>query len=296
LKKYDPYPVCLFVYNRLKEIKRTIDALQLNYLATETDLYIFVDGPKNSNDEFKVAEVRKYINSVNGFRTVYVKENERNLGLSNSVILGVSQVIENRGAVIVIEDDLVTQPTFLTYMNDALRFYAFNDTVATICGFSHDLPELDSFEEDIYFGYRPSSWGWGTWDKYWFEMIWEQTYYKEIMYNPVNWIRLLKGGSDLPQMLINQLRGKIDSWSIRWTTFQMLSNKIAVFPRKSLVLNIGFGEFATNTKRSLRFTTCLDQTNKVDFKFLESLYIDKTIMRSFRKKYSILARFRDKFI
>lgn len=292
----DPYPVCLFVYNRLKEIKLTIDALQKNYLSEETDVYIFLDGPRNMDDEPKVEEVRKYINSIRGFRRVFVKENKKNLGLSRSVILGVSQVVNIKGAVIVIEDDLVTQPNFLTFMNNALRFYASHDNVSTICGFSHDLPELNAYQDDVYFGYRPSSWGWGTWEKDWFDMVWEHDHYKKIIKKPRNWIRLLMGGSDIPQMLTNELRGKIDSWAIRWTTSQILADKIAVYPRKSLVSNIGIGEFATNTKRSIRFTTSLDQTNRVNFHFLYTIKVDKAIMRSFRRKYSVLSRLRDKII
>ena len=54
-------PICLFTYNRLEETKKTVKALQNNFLAKESDLYIYSDGPKNDSDINKVEEVRSYL-------------------------------------------------------------------------------------------------------------------------------------------------------------------------------------------------------------------------------------------
>ncbi|MFN3530015.1 MAG: glycosyltransferase [Bacteroidia bacterium] len=290
------FPVCIFAFNRPKHIEKTLNALSSNFLSKDTDVVVYVDGPRCVEDEKSVSEVRSVLDNFVGFRSFKVKYQSQNLGLASSIIGGVTEVLSDHEAVIVLEDDLITQPNFLNYMNDALRFYANADKISTICGFSHDLPELEFWSDDIYFGYRPSSWGWGTWKKEWFEMVWEHNHYKRIIKNPINWLKLFRGGSDVPQMLINQLTGKINSWAIRWTSSQMMAEKLAVFPRKSLVLNDGIGELATNTKRSLRFTTNLDQSNRVNFNFLAHPKVDKSLMRSFRNKYSILSRLRDKII
>ena len=61
-------PICLFVYNRLEESKLTVAALQNNFLASESELFIFSDGP-NIDNENKVDSVRAYINTITGFKS-----------------------------------------------------------------------------------------------------------------------------------------------------------------------------------------------------------------------------------
>ncbi len=119
-------PIVLFVYNRLSHTKQTVESLQKNYLADQSELFIFSDGPKNELDRQKVENVRKYLNSINGFKNIVIKESQENKGLANSVISGVSEIISKYGKIIVMEDDLVSAPGFLKFMNEALEFYKDN--------------------------------------------------------------------------------------------------------------------------------------------------------------------------
>ena len=86
-------PIALFLYNRLEHTIRTLEALRANYLATDSPLIIFSDGPKNTNDHEKVAKVREYARTLSGFRSVELRESERNKGLANSIIEGVTEVV-----------------------------------------------------------------------------------------------------------------------------------------------------------------------------------------------------------
>ncbi len=119
-------PVVLFVYNRLELTKRTVAALQRNVLAAETDLIVFSDAAKNPKDEFKVNLVRAFISSLTGFRSVSVHLRDVNFGLSNSIIDGVTTVVNEYGSVIVLEDDLITSQYFLQFMNDGLKNTVMN--------------------------------------------------------------------------------------------------------------------------------------------------------------------------
>ncbi len=51
---YSLAPIALFVYNRIDHTKQTIQALQNNYLAKDSELFIFSDGwkDKSSNEKF----------------------------------------------------------------------------------------------------------------------------------------------------------------------------------------------------------------------------------------------------
>ena len=91
IKQYAP--IVLFVYNRPEHTKKTIESLQKNEGASESDLFIYCDGAKNEAAEAKVKEVRQYVHSVTGFKTVTVVEREKNYGLARSVITGVTEIV-----------------------------------------------------------------------------------------------------------------------------------------------------------------------------------------------------------
>ncbi len=87
-------PIVLFVYNRPEHTKRTVESLLKNTLAGDSSLFVFSDGAKNDNDEKKINDVRDYIKTIKGFAKVEIRERKQNLGLANSVISGVNEVIQ----------------------------------------------------------------------------------------------------------------------------------------------------------------------------------------------------------
>lgn len=287
-------PICLFTYKRLQETKQTIKALQENYLASKSKLFIFSDGPNNEKSIQKVEDVRSYLKTIEGFKYIEINESKTNKGLANSIIDGVSLVIDKYEKVIVLEDDLVTSPNFLNWMNQALDFYEDKSSIHSISGYTMDLSSLKKHQLDYYLGYRASSWGWGTWKDRWINVDWEIKDYNSFKWNIKKLSSFMRGGSDLPGMLRNQLKGKIDSWAIRWVFHQYITNTLTVFPSKSKLISIGFGEDATHTKKTKRYNTRLDAGNICLFKFDHDLSINKKLIRQFRRKHSIIYRLMDK--
>ena len=131
-------PIVVFGFNRLDALRNTIASLLLNEEAEQSDLYVFVDGPREGKvgEKEKVDEVRKYVKSIKGFNTIHFTFSENNKGLANSIISGVSEIVNEYGRVIVIEDDLVLMPNFLNYINQGLDYYENNQQVMSICGHS----------------------------------------------------------------------------------------------------------------------------------------------------------------
>ena len=56
-------------------------------------------------------------------KRVHIIEREKNYGLARSIIDGVTTQVNAYGRTIVLEDDLVTAPYFLQFMNSALEMY-----------------------------------------------------------------------------------------------------------------------------------------------------------------------------
>lgn len=285
----DLAPIVLFTYNRLDETKKTVRALQSNYLAHKSDLYIFSDGPKNSLMKSKVNSVRNYLYTIEGFNSVTVSKSDVNKGLANSIISGVSQIIKEHGKIIIVEDDLITSPNFLDFMNQALNFYENDPNILSISGYTLDLPSLPGYK-DYYFGYRASSWGWGTWKGYWEKVDWKVSSYKDFMKDPKKKKEFKRGGSDMVKMLKRQQEGLNDSWAIRFCFHQFKENLKTVFPTTSKVKSIGFSEEATHTTGEKRFDTVLDSGEQRYFEFDKFKKMDEQLVREFRNKFSLISR------
>ena len=287
-------PICLFTYNRLYETRKTLKALQKNYLAPKSDLIIFSDGPKNERDADKIQSVRNYLNALTGFKSIQLHTSEHNVGLANTIISGVSQVVEEYGKIIVLEDDLVTSPNFLDFLNQALDFYSNAQKIHSISGYTLSLPHLKVYNKDYYLSYRASSWGWGTWLDRWRGVDWQIKDYKAFKWNALRQKKFMRGGSDLPCMLRRQMRGKLDTWDIQWCYHQFVHDLYAVFPVTSKLISIGFGEDATHTKNGKRFETKLDDGHQRIFIFDQTLQFNNTLRKQFKKKFSFLTRLRNK--
>jgi hypothetical protein len=240
-------PIALFVYNRPDHTRRTLQALQACVGANESELYVFSDGPRMAQAESAVRKVREFVKSIDGFASVEVNERETNLGLANSIIDGVTRLCETHGRVIVVEDDLVVAPGFLTYLNAALEHYQSEMQVMQIAAhmFPVDVPAID----EAFFLPFVSSWGWATWRRAWRKFDADATGYAQLRSDTT--LRKafdMDGAYDYFSMLEAQLAGKVDSWAIRWNLSVFMNDGMVLYPKKSLVENTGFDGSGVHTR------------------------------------------------
>ena len=233
-------PVALFAYNRPEHLQQTLAALSESVGAAHSDLTIFCDGPRSAEDRDSVTEVRSVAYrwaGMNVFKSVSVVERPHNLGLSRSVISGVSEVLTRSETVVVLEDDLVVSRDFLSFMNDALVMYRDDEAVVSIHGFTMnvdvDLPQT-------FFIRGADCWGWATWRRGWgiFETDAQKLMDRLDVSGRENDFDF-DGSFPYRAMLQEQLAGKVDSWAIRWYASAYLADKFTLYPGKSLVRNIG---------------------------------------------------------
>jgi hypothetical protein len=283
-------PVALFAYKRLDTTKQSIESLLKCDNVSDTELYVFSDGPKGELDAPLVNDVRTYLQSVTGFKKIHLFFSDKNQGLAFSVINGVSGLFEKYNSIIVLEDDLVVSPNFIVYMNAALQFYENNLDVFSIAGYNVPTVKDNEYQHDVYFTPRASSWGWASWKNRWAEIDWNVTDF-DVLKEDTSQIKAFnQGGSDMYGMLRKKMANKIDSWAIRWCYHQFKKGQVTVYPVISKVQNIGFSERATNTNVYNRYQTRLDDGLKMDFLFAESIQLETNYNNQFKSFYSLKSR------
>ncbi len=230
-------PVALFVYNRPWHTRQTVDALLANPEVSKTPLYVFSDAPKGVAASKAVTEVRSFLRGITGFKSLSIIERENNFGLARSIIEGVSQVCEEHERVIVLEDDLVTSPYFLKYMNEGLEKYQDEQRVISIHGYIYPIEQP---LPETFFLKGSDCWGWATWKRGWdlFEPD-GQRLLDELKHRKLARQFDFEGSYPYTKMLRDQIAGKNNSWAIRWYASAFLNGKLTLYPARSLVHNIG---------------------------------------------------------
>ncbi|MFD2245106.1 glycosyltransferase [Pontibacter ruber] len=288
-------PVILFTYKRLDTLQQTVNALRKNYLAEDSRLFIYSDAAKHETDAPLIASVRDYLKTIDGFNQVTIIEAPRNKGLANSIISGVSEVIEKYDRAIVLEDDLISTPNFLCFMNKALRHYSNSPSVFSISGYSFDLANSFPGNSDAYFLNRGWSWGWATWIDRWRKVDWQVSDYAAFLKDKASRKAFSKGGSDLNRMLRQQMEGKLDSWAIRWFYHQFRTGGLTLYPVTSKIDNKGFDAYATHTVGSnKRYKPLIDCSQKTEFSFPDTIKTHPIYYKEFIRRMGVSARLKSK--
>lgn len=285
-------PIALFVYNRLNNTQLTVSALEKNFIASKCELFIFSDGPKNMKDKIEVEAVRSYLKSIKGFKKVTIYKSIENKGLAQSIITGISQILSNHTKVIVLEDDLITTPNFLNFMNLALSKYENITSIQSVNGYSLKINYPDS-NSDVFFHQRTFPWGWATWANRWnLEIFDKKIIRKKLNKNLIKKFNN-KCGQDIGNMLLDSLSGKNNSWYVRWVFNHFLNNNLSVFPKTSKVINIGHTPSGTHCHGINTYVCDIDSTHNVTFNFSEvhsNKKITKEFLRYFTFRYKIFYR------
>lgn len=283
-------PVIIFAFNRPNALKNTVQSLLQNEEAKKSDLYIFVDGPRTNKpgESEKVHAVQMYANSIKGFKSVNCFFSIKNKGLGDSIIQGVTQIINKYGKAIVLEDDLVFASNFLAYMNQGLDKYKDEKQVFSICGYSNKVKIPKGYKYDTYFCTRSSSWGWGTWADRWNSVDWALKDWDK--YSKLGKAFNKWGGSDCFRMLRSVKEGWGNSWAIRFCFSQFLQNKFSLFPIISKVKNNGFDGEGTNCKKWSRFKYEFDIDGTKNITYPDDININRQLYKSAMSYNTILIR------
>jgi hypothetical protein len=259
----DLAPIVLFVYNRPDHTNETLQALQKNTLSQDSELFIYADAAKNETAQRQVDEVREVIYGISGFKKVTVIQQEKNIGLANSIIGGVSEIVKKYGKIIVIEDDLVTSPYFLKFMNSALDFYAEKKGVWHISGWNYPIETAGL--ADTFLWRTMNCWGWATWNDRWgkFEKNTDRLIdsFNSEQIKSFN----LDGYENFWGQVLANKEGRINTWAIYWYASIFNNNGLCLNPSETFVSNIGLDGSGVHCGVNASYVANLNGKNNIKF-------------------------------
>ncbi len=245
-------PIALFVYKRPEHTRRVLESLMQCPEFNDSPLYIFCDGAKKEEDKDKVMQAREVVRSLVGKKAEII-ESLTNQGLANSIISGVTRLCDKYSRVIVLEDDLVVAPQFLSFLNAALDKYKDESSVMQVSGYMFPIPEFIDKTEAVFLPFT-TSWGWATWKRAWDYFDPEVSGWEVLEDNKQMRYRFnLDGSYDYLKMLKMQISGEIDSWAIRWYWSVFKNHGYVQFPPISYISNIGFDNSGTHKTPLVRW-------------------------------------------
>ena len=231
-------PIVIFCFNRPRHLESLFKTLIRNHTIYLGNLYVFIDGPRDSsdveliNDVFVTAE-----NFESHFKSMNIIRREKNIGSAANIIDGITQILEKYSSVIVLEDDLILSKYFLKYMNDTLSKYSNVSNIYHISGFS-EFNDYDS-NAKAFFGRGMNCWGWATWKDKWDNLETDVDKLIGVMTKDDILKLNFDGSCDFYSQLIQNKIGVLNTWAIFWYVSIFKNGGLCLHPNRALSVNMG---------------------------------------------------------
>ena len=267
------FPVVLFLYKRPAASKKI---LNLIIKAKIKKIYIFADGPKNTQEKIITNQIKSLINSYSKkFPSIKFIPNfaPKNLGLKNNIVNGLNQVFKTESAAIILEDDCIPNLDFFNFTSQMLVKYKNNEKIMSVAGTS-----VGRFSKQSYtFSRYQLCWGFGTWKRAW--SLYDSNLSRINQKQNSNiftktWPNLVARWY-WKNIFTKTKQNIIKTWDYHWTFAHILNKGFAIIPSTNLITNIGFDQAATHTK--VKSTAASMKTLKLDKPLIHPTKINENI-------------------
>ncbi len=235
-------PVIIPTLCRSTHLIRCVDSLLKCNNAINTFVYIFLDFPKREEHFNGYNEIKEYLSSVTGFKSLIIIERECNFGAIDNVYDGINYTLKFHDRFILTEDDNEFSPNFLDYINSCLNKYANNKSILAITGYNRMI-DISGYDKNIYTAISYSAWGVGFFkDAFQFlqkEVI--NSAYAEIILKSWKDSRLIYQHSpSLLKGLLSVVKTGNVTGDTMIVSYMILNKKYCIWPTVSKVRNHGF--------------------------------------------------------
>ena len=232
-------PILYFAFNRPEHTRKSMESICANKLASQSDFFAFVDGPRNESEVNLVNQVIKIIQSYkSSFKTFNLQQNSENLGCDKQILTHLKKYCDQFDEFVYLEDDIIIGQQFLSFMNEGLIKYRLNPNVKSIAGF---VPNLVDAPKDCYFLQSFSTWGFASWSRVIKDCKFDgDTIYRCIKKNRLKKTLTFNGSTYSWELLKKHLKNpNVIVWDILLHANILLQKGFTLYPPKSLSKNIG---------------------------------------------------------
>lgn len=271
--------VLFVVFNRPDTTARVFETIRA---AKPPRLYVAADGPRVGRDGEVVLcdQVRKLATQVDWPCNLYTLFQDNNLGCKIGVSTAINWFFENEEQGIVLEDDILPQPSFFEYCDEMLDRYK-NDTRVSMVSGCNLLSKRLEVQHSYFFSRYVHIWGWATWRRAW----------RHYDVNMIQWPAFQACGSltklldgDIPlanywERIFNQVHaGKIDTWDYQWVFTCWMQGGLEILPARNLIENLGFGPDATHTTMDTPQILLESSPQDLDFPMLHPNDVERSLV------------------
>jgi len=258
-------PVVLFAYNKPDTTKKVLKTLKKVNLSK---IYLVLDFPPKGNNKDTYFKTKKLFQEFNHGAKIEHIFADSHMGLNKRFHSALNYIFDIEQKLIILEDDTLPSKTFFRFCDELLEKYQDNYKISQINGYNYR--SKINIHESYYFGNISEIWGWATWSDRW------------LSYNNKDFEKWdkLKNDESYTKNFVNSMeydyyyklfedasRGIVSSWEYNWVFSLKLNNLISIFPKKSLVKNLGFGhKGATHTHQKLKYLS-ITKNKKYNIQF-----------------------------
>lgn len=282
-------PILITTLNRFEHFTNCVESLKKCKLSGESDLFIALDYPLLSIHREGYLKILRYIDSIDGFRSINIIRRSYNFGSFNNSQLAIESIFERFESVICTEDDNVFSEDFLVFINQALSSYKDNKDIFSVCGYAYPVEINHSVSSDIYFWNGYSAWGVGLWREKYNLINWDWGSINKTIHqffkNPSKIYNFSKISDSYIPALLNMYNNKIIHGDIYISLFLFLRGMYSVFPINNRVRNYGHDGSGLNCgidKENIYSKQGLN-SNFSPLKLPETLIIDSNVYETLRR-------------
>lgn len=284
------YPVLITVYDRLVHFKKCIESLQQNAICKNTIIYIASDAAKDSSRSEKIQSVRNYIKTITGFKDVILLDWKENKGQLRSMKDARDLIFQKYDGYIFLEDDNIVSPYFLDYMNHNLNYWKEDSRILYVCGYMYPVNFASKY--DSVFLKEFNAWGVGYWKNKFTDVY---SFDSDFFFKNSETLKLMKKFSNTSYyILMSDLFYKKYYGDGRCAFNLIYKDAFAIFPRKSLVKNIGQDGSGLHSGTNKYLQKVELDKSFVPFNYPQELSPEQKIQSIITKyrRYGMLKRFR----
>lgn len=272
--------IIMFIYDRPRCTNRALEALKRNHIE---QLYVFQDGLGEKTDRRAWEQNETLIKQIDWCDVVYEQNKQKADSLDRQIIYGINKVLQQKDAVIVIEDDCVISDDCIRFMKTCLIQYEDNRKVIEVGAYLEPIRIPEGYSLPIVAAGIPAGQVWGTWKDCWEEFQDKFSLIRQIGDAMKNNPMFCSCGYPIKKVLTEYWM--LGTWDLWWSIYVLLKGGISVRPTDNKVYNIGFENPGTHTSGESLWVVPIGQTTGNGGELPEDIMVEPWAEKEFGRFY-----------